>query len=187
MNINLTKLGGTDIAFGNVYGSSEIDIEQVETEISETYDLVLGNHTGNEASQMTYGRYDIFKYVPSLIPLKTKIIPKCLELYNYNPDEFKIMAWFNVCGPGQGMDWHIHESTNHGYMVILSHGSKTRFVANSDFSLDNNRGQVVHLNGRYKHKVDPNPSVVNRISVAWNCFPNDYEEQARFVYHKLGI
>ncbi len=167
MTLGIAKRGSTEYVFGNV--ANTVDLSTIRDEILAVYKDVYEGRSGEQAIYATYGRFDILALVPSLSFLRTDLIPKVLRLDGRDPSAHKFKAWFNVCFEGEFLARHVHETTNHGYMVITNYGSKTIFeLEDAVVAFENEPGQVLHLYGRYPHRVTPNPSTEPRITVAWD-------------------
>ena len=182
MQIGIVKQNRIDTAFGNV--AKDIDLQRIESEILSVYKDVYKVKHGEEAIYTVYGKYDILGLVPSLNVLRTDILPRVLRLHNLPPEDYKFKAWFNVCYEGEFLGRHIHETTNHGYMVVANYGSRTIFeLEENTVVYKNEPGQVVHLFGRYWHAVTPNKSTKPRITVAWDVLHK--EQSSDRVYYDL--
>lgn len=182
MPIGIVKQNRVETVFGNV--STEIDLQRVEAEILDAYHGVYGEKHGEEAIYATYGWYDILELVPSLQILRTTIVPTALSLHGLRPEDHKFKAWFNVCFEGEFLGRHVHEITNHGYMVITNYGSRTFFeLEEKTVYYENKPGQVLHLFGRYWHGVTPNRSTKPRITVAWDVLRKD--DPSRRIYYDM--
>lgn len=180
MTLGLAKRGSTEYVFGNV--ADTIDLLKIRDEILTVYKDVYQGRSGEQAIYAVYGRFDILSLVPSLNILRTDLIPAALRLDGRDPADHKFKAWFNVCFEGEFLGRHVHETTNHGYMVITNYGSKTIFeLEDSIVAFKNDPGQVLHLYGRYPHQVTPNPSKEPRITVAWDVLrKTDTETKLRY-------
>jgi hypothetical protein len=182
MQIGLVKQNRVETVFGNI--AEDVDLLQIKNEILGVYKDVYKEKSGEEAIYSVYGWYDILGIVPSLRFLQTDLLPKIVAFKGLDPAEYKFKAWFNVCFKGEFLARHVHDSTNHGYMVITNHGSRTIFELEEKTAVyENKPGQVVHMFGRYWHAVTPNKSTEPRISVAWDIFPK--EQESKRIYYDL--
>lgn len=183
--LELTEMGKSPVIFGNLLTSPVIDTDRMLLEIDECYN----SSNGFSEHQQGLSNHSVYDYLPSLTPLRDVLIPFSLSMFGYDPSKFKITTWVNVFEKGRGLHEHIHPTPCHGYLVLRNNGTKTRFSAAEPFVLDNNPGQFIHVNGRFRHRVGENTSDVTRVSVAWDCYDLSWDEQSHetktFTFYRL--